>query len=206
MRSSSTAAAGCVYPVPGSRTWRPVNRRASSGTFRGLATSRKGPMNASTRSAVGTSTGAIAHTDLDLAVRAAWAASCTAVELSALHESERAGLEAYLRCGPVAGFAHVSVHAPVKGQALPEAELAARLDAALALPVVEAPTLRSWSGSVCDTVRPGRSPARAGRGGAGRVRGGGGPGRRRRTCRARCGPWRTGRPRSSPSSRPGRGR
>lgn len=87
---------------------------------------------------IGPTTGAVDPGDVAAGVALARSAGCRAVELSALHEAELPAVEAYVSGADLSGFAHVSVHAPLKGRALPEAGLVARLDA-LALPVVAHP-------------------------------------------------------------------
>lgn len=80
---------------------------------------------------VGFSTGALHYTNLDLALDVSHTLSRPLVELSALHEDELPAVEACLdedrRTGPLRAFDRVSVHAPIKGRALPESELVARL-------------------------------------------------------------------------------
>jgi hypothetical protein len=55
--------------------------------------------------------------------------STFAVELAALDEGELPGVEAYVRGRPPLPFRYLSLHAPCKNRALPEAELVQRLGA-----------------------------------------------------------------------------
>jgi len=78
-----------------------------------------------------------ASTGMFVAERGAWErlaqlaceTSSFAMELAALDESELDGLLAFLAAGPELPHRYLSVHAPVKGLARPEAELAAALAA-----------------------------------------------------------------------------
>jgi hypothetical protein len=63
----------------------------------------------------------------DRLVEEACAVSSFAVELAALGEDELEGLMAFLTRHPGLSFRYLSVHAPVKGRRMPEAELVARL-------------------------------------------------------------------------------
>lgn len=87
---------------------------------------------------VGHSTRAFGPGDVDAGVVAAIAAGGNVVELSALDAEALDPVAAAARSVALRNFRRVSVHAPARGAAIPEADLVARL-AGLGLPVVVHP-------------------------------------------------------------------
>jgi hypothetical protein len=97
--------------------------------------------------AIGFSTGSLALGDFAAALDSLRASDATAVELSALRESELPPLMRALRCARLDQFKHVAVHAPSSLSAYDELSLIEALKPALDLGypvIVHADVIRAW--------------------------------------------------------------